>query len=173
LNQTVVDGFDRRQSAFIAMNKFGKGIVVDIGYGINGDVEPDQTTPYTGGAVDLVSTAIAYDGTFTGNSYTPAHRLNQFKVPSQTVILFDGSEWNPMVYPNRISGGRHGNFNSSLPFDTGTCNLLFLDWHAESAPRKQLPTPNPTGTVGTVIQQLCGPLNYSRGPKYRWSLDQQ
>ena len=174
-NQNVVDGFDRRQSAFIAMRPTGTtltGIVVDVGYGINGDVEPDQTTPYTGGAVDLVSTAIAYDGTSTGGSYTPAHRLNQFSLASQTVILFDGSEWNPYVYANRISGGRHGNFNPSLPYDTGTCNLLFLDWHAESAPRKMLPTPN-AASQAAVIQQFCGPLQYSRGTKYRWSLDQQ
>ncbi len=174
-NQNTADGFDRRQSVIVATkgSPIPFGIIVDVGYGINGYVQPDQTPPYTGGAVDLVSTPIAYDLTFTAGSYTPTHHLNQFRQSARTVILFDGSEWNPQVYPNRISGGRHGKFDPSRPYDTGTCNLLFLDWHAESAPRNLLPTANAPWGGGNQLEQFTGTLQYSRGPRYLWSLDQQ
>jgi prepilin-type processing-associated H-X9-DG protein len=173
LSQTTSDGFDRRQSAFIAMkgSPIPHGIVVDVGYGINSYVQPDTTSQYSQSPVDLVSTAISYDGSLS--SFPIIHKLNQFRLASQTVIVFDGAEWNIQNYTNRISGGSHGKFNPSQPYDTGTCNLLFLDWHAESAPRVQLPTPNPGPNGASSIQQLCGPLIYSRGPRYRWSLDQQ
>lgn len=173
-NQSAADGFDRRQSVIVAMkgSPIPVGVIVDVGYGINGYVEAAQgAAPYSQNPVDLVSTAIAYDA--TNSQYPPTHHLNQFPLSSQTVILYDGSEWNPQVYANRISGGRHGIFNPAKPYDSGTCNLLFLDWHAEAAPRNQLPTPNAGPNGATPTQQLCGSLTHSRGTKYRWSLDQQ
>jgi prepilin-type processing-associated H-X9-DG protein len=172
-NQLTADGFDRRQSAFLAMKgaPIPVGIITDVGYGINGYVSSDTSAPYTGTAVDLVSTAISYDG--ASAAFPQTHRLNQFKQASKTVIIFDGSEWNPHIYTNRITGGRHGNFNPAKPYDTGNCNLLFLDGHAETAPRSALPTPNSPYGGGTQLQQFVGPLNYTRSSKYLWSVNGQ
>jgi prepilin-type N-terminal cleavage/methylation domain-containing protein len=173
INQGTADGFDRRISIFIATKGFPiqTGVIVDVGYGINGFVGPDSSVPYTGGPSDLVSTAISYDA--AASTFPPIHHLNQFKQSSQTVLLYDGSEWNPQINVNRISGGRHGNFNPNKPYDTGNCNLLFTDSHAETAPRSALPTPNAPYGGGTLLQQFYGPMNYTRSTKYRWSLDEQ
>ena len=116
--------------------------------------------------------------------------MTQFRNSSQTVLIFDGSEWNPMNNLNRISGGRHGNFNPTKPYDTGSTNLLFMDGHCETAPRSLLPTYGPSGMpsggvvypaslpvpagVGTNYdQELAGNRSLSRSTKYLWSLDQQ
>ena len=176
VNTTATDGFDRRQSAFIATkNPNNFGVIVDFGYGINGCVNTTSSVPQ--GWIDARSTAIAYDS--TASQYPRCHRLTQFRSSSQTVLIFDGTEWNPMNPGDqfRISGGRHGLFNSAKPYGTGTTNLLFLDFHAESAPRIDLPTavaPFPPGvTSSNPDLQFWGTLNYSRSPKYRWTTDQQ
>jgi prepilin-type N-terminal cleavage/methylation domain-containing protein/prepilin-type processing-associated H-X9-DG protein len=171
-NPTDTDGFDRRISTFVAQRSNGTWVVVDYGYGINGLANPVLAMYDTGNVNDLPSVGMAYDSSET--QFSPIHKINEFRSAAQTVILFDGTEWNPINYANRISGARHGNWNSNRPYDTGNCNLLFLDWHAETAPRNLLPTPNaPYPNNGSVQLEFVGNRSYSRSSKYLWSLDQQ
>jgi prepilin-type N-terminal cleavage/methylation domain-containing protein/prepilin-type processing-associated H-X9-DG protein len=189
-NPTATDGFDRRQSAFVAMksvNGIPFGIIVDMGYGMNSFVSPfggsggadsSQATVGTNSLYDLPSTAICYDS--TENQFPPSHKLNQFRQSSQTVLLYDGTEWNEYNGYFRITGARHGYYNAADPYgvisprNAGTCNLLFLDFHAESAARSSLPMPNGLyGGATNASMQLYGSRANARDSKYLWSTDQQ
>jgi prepilin-type processing-associated H-X9-DG protein len=93
------------------------------------------------------------------------------------VILFDGFGWNETWQAYRITGQRHGRPDRSRPYDTGTTNLLFLDWHAEAAARSDLPTDGLQGshfTNGATFteMQFDAGRQYMRSPKYIWSLSQ-
>jgi prepilin-type N-terminal cleavage/methylation domain-containing protein/prepilin-type processing-associated H-X9-DG protein len=192
---TASDGFDRRQSVFIAMkgSPILTGILVDVGYGINSFVSQDPNRAAVGVSesyVDVPSTAISYDGARA--TFPDTHKITQFRNSSQTVLIYDGSEWNTINNLNRISGQRHGKPDPARPYDTGSTNILFVDGHAETAPRSSLPTYGPTGTpviggvaypasaplpngvtTSTWYLQLVGNRSYSRDGKYLWSLDQQ
>jgi prepilin-type N-terminal cleavage/methylation domain-containing protein/prepilin-type processing-associated H-X9-DG protein len=144
------DGFDRRMSKTIQ-----PGLIVDSGYGINGDVYPGTPT----------NDKLALDpGGYDGDQYfnlpcrpistnyntVPclSHKYIQFSRSALTVLLYDGTEWNGMIGSEwRISGARHGTFNANPPAGllqngfnvSGTTNLLFMDGHVESADRAACP----------------------------------
>jgi prepilin-type N-terminal cleavage/methylation domain-containing protein len=201
------DGYDQRYSTVVlptSENKsngapsiaFGKWpCVLDIGYGINGCVNTaangpgDTTVPYSTW-YRTPSTSISY----SDNVKCPAmKRLNQFTNSAETVILFDGTEWNamntsPLSAPLwRISGARHGIWNSGtaanaklagtpaagIPycFSTGLTNVLCLDWHVEGADRADLPLIDTNGS--NTAQQMTGDRTSMRSPRFIWNLYQQ
>jgi len=101
------------------------------------------------------------------HSFFPVHKTTDFRKPSQTVILMDGTEWNLFVTPQggisylwRVTGARHGNWvggSSAKAYTTGICNVLFLDGHASPANRGDLPsdpTLGPNQMLGTGSQVL-------------------
>jgi prepilin-type N-terminal cleavage/methylation domain-containing protein/prepilin-type processing-associated H-X9-DG protein len=143
--------------------------IVDIGYGINGATDGNsfgntpQYLPMQG-----VSFATPAEITSNGHSYFPTPKVTQFRKASQTVMMFDGSQWNVFYTQTahlwRISGSRHGNWrhggvnpNSGTgnyyDFSSGTCNVLFLDGHAASVSRAQLPCEPESGGIS---QQMVG-----------------
>jgi prepilin-type N-terminal cleavage/methylation domain-containing protein len=199
----ATDGYDQRYSTVVALNAETQAngappngttwpMVLDLGYGINGMTNrTDQG--HDASWNDVPCTSIGYDA--VQSKCYPTKRTTQFKRSAETVILFDGTEWNAMnsspvsasgtgKFMWRISGGRHGTYNRStavnpkfaaagVPFaySTGTTNLLFLDWHAESADRGELPMQNPDGA--TASQQYTGPRTSLVSSKYIWTINQQ
>lgn len=117
-----IDGFDRRMSLFLNV-----GISVDNGYAINGTAQNTTNAPWPSGYVTFVPGA---------TTLTPLKKLSQFG-GSQTVIFLDGFQFD--LIPERITGARHGRWDVNRPLVTGTTNLCFLDGHAESASRADLP----------------------------------
>jgi len=198
------DGYDQRYSTVIAPSMEPKAngapatlgawpCVLDFGYGINGCANTGLNGPGNANWYDVPSTSIAYDA--TQSSCVPTKRVTQFKRSAETVILFDGTEWNAMnsstIAPSstgkplwRISGSRHGKNNPStavnpkfaaagIPYaySTGITNVMCLDWHAESADRSELPMQNPDGTAAS--QQYTGPRTSLVSPKFIWTINQQ
>jgi prepilin-type N-terminal cleavage/methylation domain-containing protein/prepilin-type processing-associated H-X9-DG protein len=195
----ATDGYDRRFSTIIMPstitplpddpnNGASGACVVDFGYGINGCVNPDVGKSYGGQsavAADwyaVPSTAIAVNS--AGNANFPAlKKSTQFRKSSETVLLFDGSEWNCMRGPGgassplfRISGARHGKWNKDKPYSTGITNLLFLDGHCEPANRADLPQYNgakATPVTAATGEQYTGDRSQLLSPKYIWNINQQ
>jgi prepilin-type N-terminal cleavage/methylation domain-containing protein/prepilin-type processing-associated H-X9-DG protein len=180
----AIDGFERDQSVVLQLASGSTpALVVEYGYGINGCCNAPaaelQQTPGNHSWVDVPSTSFVITG--DDPEFPPIKKVTQFKYSSQTVIVYDGIEWNEMnsnaspIGMTRISGGRHGsNFSPSKPFDTGICNVLFMDWHVESVPRKQLPTgtaPFPGGAA-SADAQFTGTRAQMRS-SYIWTTDQQ
>jgi prepilin-type N-terminal cleavage/methylation domain-containing protein len=130
-NKNAPDGFDRRVSNFIQ-----PGLIVDVGYGINGPVYLQGQGGQNAITDAMPAQAIDYQPGYKG---PPQHKLGNIPHNADMIILFDGFEWSPQHTPLRITGGRHGQFNPNLPYDTGTTNVLCLDGHAESVPRNVLP----------------------------------
>jgi prepilin-type processing-associated H-X9-DG protein len=167
------DGFERRYSKLFLPNTMSptpdpvtngtnsKGAcVLDIGYGINGCTAANQPNanyvPMQG--VSFGSTTACY----------PLPKVSQFKKASQTVLLFDGSAWNPFNTSTshlwRIVGSRHGQWRTTMVgnndvtgYVTGICNVLFMDGHVEGVNRADLPsdsTNGPSQITGTAAQML-------------------
>jgi prepilin-type N-terminal cleavage/methylation domain-containing protein/prepilin-type processing-associated H-X9-DG protein len=171
-NPTAVDGFERRDSYFLQ-----PGLVVDIGYGINADANTINGSSTAPGAFyfNVPSLPISYDapGGPDYSSCPQEHKLNQFPAASNTVLLFDGRAWNLTVHPERISGGRHGNYIAGdTQMKTGTVNLLFMDGHAASAPRNQLPNTDTGGYITGPLVPAGGSIPPSNNA-YRWNILQQ
>jgi prepilin-type N-terminal cleavage/methylation domain-containing protein/prepilin-type processing-associated H-X9-DG protein len=149
------DGFDRRISHYIK-----PGLIVDYGYGINGatySIVPDNV-PATSLNYNLPSTSISIH---PGTICVPPKKMGSIKGSSQMVILYDGFSWNPQANSERISGQRHGRPQRNLNVvSTGITNLLFLDGHAESANRVELPS---------TLDHVLGTTAQMRSPKYRWN----
>ncbi|HUB25603.1 MAG TPA: prepilin-type N-terminal cleavage/methylation domain-containing protein [Tepidisphaeraceae bacterium] len=204
--QQFQDGFTRRESLWIQ-----PGLIVDMGYGINGTVYTG-TRSNLGGGSDPYTNIPAVDSDvntgptgYTGSGYgfdvpsTPistnnaaqpcvgTHRMSDFKDPSETVLLFDGTEWNGFIVTNnsgvvviqyRISGARHGGTYSSttagLPAyltpnsinASGRTNVMFLDGHVETIPRYELPARD-TNWVGYRGPEMVA------NTKYIWNKKQQ
>jgi prepilin-type N-terminal cleavage/methylation domain-containing protein/prepilin-type processing-associated H-X9-DG protein len=189
----ATDGFDRRMSKVIQ-----PGLIVDVAYGINGDVYTGTTTN-PGGGVDPVTNSAATDTAvnsgppahngaqycfdspcrpittdYNAQPCMAAHKYTNFRRSADTVLLFDGSEWNGMVGAEwRISGARHGIFNANPPSAfirngrnvTGSTNLLFMDGHVENVPRAQCPAFDQEW-VGYRDEMITGTT-------YIWNLKQQ
>jgi prepilin-type processing-associated H-X9-DG protein len=196
---SAIDGYDRRFSTIILpstlnpkpddINNGANGAcIVDFGYGINGCVNPDIGKSYGGQSAvaaswyTVPSTAIAVDTAGCAN-FPPVKRLTQFKRSAETVLMFDGSEWNgmrgPLGAPNplfRITGARHGRWDRSKPYASGITNLLFLDGHVEGANRSDLPQyngANATPVTPSTGQQYTGDRTQMISPKYIWNMTQQ
>jgi prepilin-type N-terminal cleavage/methylation domain-containing protein/prepilin-type processing-associated H-X9-DG protein len=173
------DGFERRSSKHLltsgadANNGAGGAVIVDVGYGINGCVN-QLTGSGAGGGVPsswygVPSTAIGYNYG-AGVTFPPLKRVTKFRSSSETVLLFDGNGWNPMRGPGgaespiyRVVGARHGKWNPSKPYTSGTTNLLMMDGHVEAAERSALPQ---------TTTEYVGDRSQVRNPNYIWSLSQ-
>ena len=163
------DGFERRASFHLQPK-----LTVEHGYGING-----ATWRTAGGSGNewntndsagtkrkgVISSSISYDVTGAVKVDVPLKKMGMVRKPSETVLFYDGTSWNPWVLPTaRITGSRHGRWDPNKRNDTGETNLCFLDGHAETALRSELPTTD-THFFGTRSQM--------RSTKYIWSLNQQ
>ena len=146
-------GFNRLTSKHLR-----PGLVVDVGYGICGETADLIAKPLTSADQRVVSTSITFDNI---KKYPPLKKVTMFKA-SETVLFWDGIAFTPQnsfvagLSSIRMTGSRHGRFDPNRPFETGTTNLAFLDGHAESAPRADLPRVAPaagaTDYVGTRAQ---------------------
>ena len=171
------DGYDRRSSTVLLPNTLtptpdltsngaGGACILDIGYGVNSLVNSDgyaSTNLYS-----LPMQGFNCAGT-ANHGFFPLHKYTDFRRASDTVILFDGTEWNVFnasPYLWRITGARHGkwiNGGGNSPYTTGTCNVLFVDGHASPVPRQDLPW---DGTQS--INQMTVPGS-ALNSKYLWS----
>jgi prepilin-type N-terminal cleavage/methylation domain-containing protein/prepilin-type processing-associated H-X9-DG protein len=130
-NTAATDGYERRQSYHIKA-----GLIVDYGYCINGSTFLARDAAANNPVFDLPSTSICTNPADPG---PPLRKMSSIRKPSEMVILYDGFAWNPQNNPARLTGARHGKFDPNRPFDTGATNLLFLDGHADTAQRADLP----------------------------------
>lgn len=76
----------------------------------------------------------------------PLKKASKIRRSSQVAMLFDGKEWNIWASPSfqdaivsRLSGQRHGKWDPKKPDKSGRTNVLFLDGHAASYARADLP----------------------------------
>ncbi len=192
LSVSASDGFQRFISRVIRPADGTKpGLVLETAYGINSNVELMPTppavsvsTPATGNAsnkyaITLPSQPMTYtpkNSPFR-DAMPPGFKISDFKNNSRVVLLYDGlgfNQWegegggNPFAYMYRIMGGRHGKADPKRPYDTGSTNILFLDGHVESAPRKSLPTINKPFGMGALADQFFT-KKWSRDTNYVWS----
>jgi prepilin-type N-terminal cleavage/methylation domain-containing protein/prepilin-type processing-associated H-X9-DG protein len=147
---------------------------IDLGPGSH----PNGQGPY---CIDAVCGTIASDAT----PCQPLHKVTDFHQSARTVLLYDGTEWNGMVGKLwRISGARHGKFVPNPPpvipnmlrggiNVTGSTNLLFLDGHAETALRWNLPAQD-FEWVGYPSEMAPANTGVPKQPApYIWNIKQQ
>jgi prepilin-type N-terminal cleavage/methylation domain-containing protein/prepilin-type processing-associated H-X9-DG protein len=167
---SATDGFERRYSKLVLPNTMNplpepanngansKGAcIIDIGYGVNGCT--DGLMGFKTDQIPMQAVAIN-----SGPKVHPLHNMSRFKKASQTILLYDGSAWNPFNNLWRISGARHGNWKASNPYTTGTVNVLFMDGHAEPVDRADLPATDPN--------QIKGDRTQIKNNKYYWNAAQ-
>jgi prepilin-type N-terminal cleavage/methylation domain-containing protein/prepilin-type processing-associated H-X9-DG protein len=137
------DGFDRRQSFFLAPGK-----VVDFSYCINGSTFLGPNAPATvPDTYSLPSQPVCWAVRSTmpsGVTSAPQHKLNNIRHSAETAFFFDGIGWNIYNGAQRVSGARHGKFDPKFPITTGLVNMAFFDGHVEAVPRGYIHNSNPT-----------------------------
>jgi prepilin-type N-terminal cleavage/methylation domain-containing protein/prepilin-type processing-associated H-X9-DG protein len=151
----AADGFERRQSYHIQ-----PGLIVDYGYCINGATFLASDLPATSPIFNLPSTSICTNPADPG---PPLKKMSSIRRSAEMVILYDGFAWNPQNNPARLTGARHGKWDPARPYDSGTTNLLFLDGHADSAPRAELPM---------TAAQFTGDATQARSNNYAFNIAQ-
>ena len=177
----ITDGFDRRISDILMTNTGSSApeplnngangaTILDFGYAINGATQSDSGgyNAYAGGlpsqGINMISNVV--------HTTFPQHKLSDFKKSSQTVFIFDGTEWNVyndngVGYLWRISGSRHGKWHVNQPYTTGTTNVLFLDGHAEPVDRGSLPS-----AVATDVYKMVDNGTRINNTPYLWNINQ-
>ena len=172
VNTPTSDGYTRRHSKWLMKNTdqgdngAGGAAILDIGYGINGAVDTGEPR-----AKNLPMQGLQY-GT-PGRVCHPLKKVTQFRKSSQTVLVFDGTEWNHYVTTTahfwRVSGARHGkwrmNSGNRQHYTSGTTNVLFLDGHVSGVPRKELPYE--AGAAG--VSQFLGTRQEMLNPNIYWN----
>ena len=155
---TDTDGYSQITSAVILPN-----LVYDVGYAINGSTQytagdgASSVPDLTDAAYRLPATAISFSPAVTN---APLKKMSQLKT-SDMVILFDGWSYNPSQEltingaptVSRITGARHGRWRPERVTTSGSTNLLFLDGHAASYNRADLPQRS-TEYIGTRVQMI-------------------
>ena len=183
----ATDGFERRSSRHLLpatlvpppasiTNGASGALILDVGYGINGCVNPLTGNNGAAGAVaadwyDAPSTAIAFGAPVSGVTYPPLKKLTKMKRSSETILLFDGNGWNPMRGPlgaltplHRLVGARHGKWDANRAYTTGVSNLLMLDGHVETANRRDL---------ANTTDQWAGDKSKQKSNRYIYNVKQQ
>ena len=179
MNTTSTDafGFNRLVSKHLMPAISGVAqLYVDCGYGICGEsssIIPPATAENTPG-FRVVSTSIGVNPLNPTTKYPPLKKMTMFK-SSDTVLFWDGIGFTPQnsfvagLNSVRMTGSRHGRFDPKRPYETGITNLGFLDGHAESAQRADLPRIAPaqgaTDYIGTRAQM--------RDPRYVFNVLQK
>ena len=191
-DNTQADGFDRRYSTVLLpaaganspddLNNGASGAcILDVGYAINGSTgSAFPGNQYHYGA--LPSQSVSTQPGLTQYPMYPAggtvNRFTQFSKSAQTVLILDGQDWNLWttdqsgLYFKHFTGARHGNWIGGGPagqFTTGTCNVLFLDGHAEGIPRADLPT---RALVG-ANNQILGDKTNMLSNRFIWNYFEQ
>jgi prepilin-type processing-associated H-X9-DG protein len=188
------DGYDRRYSQVIIPTGDAPGngangaCIVDIGYAINGVTNANSAAGPLGTTAAQLATLPSQGVSFSvssGQTCPPGHKMTDFKLAPQTVLLMDGTEWNlfnsSTAHIWRISGSRHGNWmgpNGAQAYSTGICNVLFLDGHCQSVNRADLPFVNsatPTGgsLPGQDASALFSTFEQGASNQYIWNTQQQ
>ena len=152
-------------------NGAGGACIADIGYGVNGATDGNSygnTPQYL--PMQAISYATPAQIAATGHSYFQTPKMSQFRKSSQTVLMFDGSQWNVFATGTnhmwRVVGSRHGSprkggvnaatgVGNYYDFSTGICNVLFMDGHAAGILRGALPG-EPTSGASGICQQMVG-----------------
>jgi prepilin-type N-terminal cleavage/methylation domain-containing protein/prepilin-type processing-associated H-X9-DG protein len=164
LNSTI-DGIRRAQSAVLDPTTLGHtGLIVDFAYGINGVTYSQDPT-----------TAIYPCTSLSGAKFKapPLRRRTAGKKSSELVFLFDGREWNVWTAPfitTRLCGWRHGGWRADKPDASGRVNVAFMDGHAQTVLRADLPDQADAGAF-TDIANGARTLS-TKFPAYKWRLDQ-
>jgi prepilin-type processing-associated H-X9-DG protein len=133
------------------------GIVVDCWYGINGCTQSYNANTGSAAALELPFRTIPVRIGSTGSSYeTRLVKPSMIRRSSELVALFDGIWMNHTTSnADRISG-RHNNRTAT--------NLLFMDGHAQTYPRMELPRYESQFRLSSL---QAPPLNV-----VKWRLDQ-
>ena len=166
---STTDGVRRAVSAIIQPFQLGQfPLIVDWAYGING------YTYDTGGAATanlFPCTAISMSQPGT---MVPLKRRTATKRSSDLVFLFDGKEWNignNSFIASRLSGWRHGGWDPKKPDTTGKTNILFMDGHAQTFSRNELPGAN--DVTDMIDPSATGLVNFNNKHPYpKWRMDQ-
>ena len=168
------DGFSRRMSKWMLTkdvsplraspaNGINGTTFIDVGYGINGGTNAATNNDIVPAVGMFATSTSKITGTVT--TCHPVNKITRFRRSTQTVLLFDGSDWSPWAtqkgFHTRISGARHGSWQKGgggtdpRPFQTGTTNILFLDGHAAGVNRDEMPsTSNGNAFLGDATQAM-------------------
>jgi prepilin-type processing-associated H-X9-DG protein len=115
-------------------------------YGINATSYPKNGA--TQSLVDMFPSSAVSFGT---EACYPVKKVSKIRRSSEVAFIFDGKEQNywssnapGLPSPNhiivsRLSGQRHGKWKSEKPDTSGRTNVLFLDGHASTIDRANLP----------------------------------
>jgi prepilin-type N-terminal cleavage/methylation domain-containing protein/prepilin-type processing-associated H-X9-DG protein len=173
------DGVRREASSVLQPAGGGQTtFCVDWSYGINGYTYYDTAQPISNNAkiANLFPCSAISNTVFNPN--TPLKRRTATKRSSDLVFLFDGKEWNiansdasgkPYIM-SRLSGWRHGGWNPSKPDTTGKTNILFMDGHAQTFARNELPG---AADVNALIDTANADTLNRAHPYPKWRLDQE
>lgn len=166
-NTQMLDGYKRIVSKILMPNSqpidngANGAAIVYMGYSANGPqgltaantlASPQRFLPMQGQPLTAADDAHASGGRGT----FPIQKVTNFSLPTKTVVLLDARDTNFWSFNDRIIGTRHGrNLGGSQVLTTGTTNILFLDGHVESVPRRDLPSVNNSNHIlGTTAQML-------------------
>jgi prepilin-type processing-associated H-X9-DG protein len=188
------DGYDRRYSTVIIPtgddpnNGANGACILDVGYAINGVTNANSAAyvpppPSPAQLATLPSQGVSFS-VLSGQTCAPGHKVTDFKLAPQTVLLMDGTEWNtfngsPTAHLWRIAGSRHGNwiYGANTTYATGICNVLFLDGHCESVNRADLPQINQmtpvAGSPGIDASPIFSTFEPGASNQYVWNTQQQ
>jgi prepilin-type N-terminal cleavage/methylation domain-containing protein/prepilin-type processing-associated H-X9-DG protein len=162
---STTDGVRRAVSAILQPGT--NPLIVDWSYGING------YTYGTGNAAIanlFPCTAISMT---QPSSMVPLKKRTATKRSSDLVFLFDGKEWNIGnlgFIGSRVSGWRHGGWNPHKPDTTGKANILFMDGHAATFNRQELPG---DAEVNALIDTTSPAALNAAKPYPKWRMDQE
>jgi prepilin-type N-terminal cleavage/methylation domain-containing protein/prepilin-type processing-associated H-X9-DG protein len=146
-----------------------------ISYGINGVFNADADLPAGSPALKTMYPSNSIAVRPTGRKCSTMKKISQIRKASEVVMFLDGRDWNlGNRINNRILGTRHGRFDATRWDTTGATNICYVDGHAATVNRADLP-PN-TAAVSAAFNTIVGDgseaalLNQYPGGKFR--LDQ-
>ena len=116
-------------------------MTTDFSYGINGITYRGWDQSWGDFASEIFpSTSV---GVGPGQQGFPVKKMSSIPESARMAFFFDGREWNMFrgngQLATRLSGARHGDWKRDEADSTGTCNIAFMDGHAEGVKRNQLP----------------------------------
>jgi len=125
------------------------GITIDTFYGINGQTDQDVSA---NGKLQYPTRRIPSDGNLADYRL---YKFTQIRDGANVALIFDGVLYNIEGRPARIQSSHDRNRNT---------NVLFLDGHAETVLRSQIPV-NSSDFTGTLTNLV------TRFPFPRWRVD--
>ena len=138
-------------------------LIAYTGYWINGDAQ----APSAGGDHAVGGRYQNFPSTLIdsrpGGSMVAPKKMTLFR-STETVIVADGWSWDAFSSIARITGARHGRWQTNKSISSGTTNMLFLDGHAEPASRNDLPQ---------NVNELAGTRAQMRDTRYVFNIKQK